>query len=165
MTESEPYANRRANRVAKRSQPSRDSVLSTPGMKFVVAIGSGTAPNSLGIRHRLIHDHSRHGLTVFFLFGRVHAVRFEVDRQRVHRVLHPKILHLAVMVRVTLVKHRNRAAVAGDVDTAQTGIKLDHAGPTRHFQKRDGYILLWVEPGAQSFSFAGQERTGMLRID
>lgn len=57
-------------------------------------------------------------------------MRFEVDREGMHGVLHAKILELAIVVRVILVKSRNGAAITGDVDAAQTRIELDDVGTT-----------------------------------
>jgi hypothetical protein len=53
-----------------------------------------------------------------------------------YRTLHAKILQLAIMVRVVLVKNRNGAALPGDVNAAQPWVELDYVGTAGHFEKR-----------------------------
>ncbi len=82
-----------------------------------------------------------------------------------HGVLHGKILHLAVVVRVVLMKNRNGAAVACDVDAAQTRIKLDYVGTAGHFEKRDGRVLVEIEHRHQLVSLTREEGTMVFRVE
>ena len=54
---------------------------------------------SLWIRYGLVNHHACDGLAVFFLFGRVYTMRFEIHRQSVHGVLHVEILYFSIVVR------------------------------------------------------------------
>src|ERR1700687_3318295 len=118
MTESDPYANKRANRVTNNSHPSLVRARSTIGIALVIDIG-GSRPH-LRLHHCVINTHPRNGLPVFFLFGRVQSMSPQIDSERVHRVLHTKILELSVVVRVILVENSDSTAVTRDVDTLQT---------------------------------------------
>src|SRR5580704_1598407 len=138
MTDNEPYANKRANRVTNRSHPSCDRILSALGMKLIVAI----AGESRSIRYGFVDHHPCDRFAIFFLFGCVHTMRFEVDGQAVHGVLHAEISELAIVVRIVLMENGNGPAVTGHVDAAQTWIKLDHVGTTRHLEKGDRRVLV-----------------------
>jgi hypothetical protein len=55
--------------------------------------------NSFGGRnHGFVHDHPRHWLPVFFLFGSVNAMRLRVDGETVYLWLHMKVLQLPEVV-------------------------------------------------------------------
>src|SRR6267378_3421649 len=103
MTESDPYANKRTNRVTNNNHPSLVRARSTIGIALVVDMG-GSRPH-LRLHHRVIDHHPRNGLPVFFLFGRVQSMSPQIDREGVHPMLHPKILELSVVVRVILVEN------------------------------------------------------------
>src|SRR2546421_3217277 len=127
MTESDPYANKRTNRVTSNNHPSLVRARSTIGIALVVDMGSRP---QLRLHHRVIDHHPRDGLPIFFLFGRVQSMSPQIDSERVHRVLHTKILKLSVVVRVIPVENSDSAAITRDVDTLQTVIELDNVGTT-----------------------------------
>src|SRR6478752_6852111 len=90
----------------------------------------------------LIDNHPRHQLAVLFFLGSVLAVRALVYRQAVDFVLDRKVFQLAEVVRIVFLKYRNRAAVAGHVNSLETGIIFDHVA-TVGCRKGSDYAVLF----------------------
>ena len=110
----------------------------------------------LWIGHCFINHHPRDGLSVFLLLRRVHPMGFEIDGERVHRVLHPEVLEFAIVVPVILVENSDGPAITRDINAAQTWIKFDDIRPAGHFEKRDWHVLVQVKTVINSFP--SQER-------
>jgi hypothetical protein len=74
----------------------------------------------------LIYDHPRHRLAIFLLLRSVNTVRALVHGQTVDFMLNGKVFQFAEMVRIILLEHRNRPAIAGHVDSLEPGIVFDY---------------------------------------
>src|SRR6266404_2226614 len=65
------------------------------------------------LHHGVVDNHSRYRTAVFLLFRRVNAMGPHVHRKAMHLPLNGKILELAKVIGVVLLKHRNGAAGTG----------------------------------------------------
>src|SRR5207249_3936345 len=89
--------------------------------------------------------HSRDWAAVFLLLGRVHAVGVEVHRQAVYLLLHGEVFEFPIIVGVLLLDNGDCTAVAGNVNSPQTRIKLDDFAPGGDGQECDGLVLVEIK--------------------
>src|SRR6478752_2992920 len=85
----------------------------------------------------LIDDHPCHRLAVLFFLRSVDAMGALIHGKAMHFVLHAKVLQLAEVIRVVLLKYRDRAAVTGYVNPFEAGIILDHIAAIGDRQRGD----------------------------
>src|SRR5690348_1013049 len=69
--------------------------------------------------NRLIHNHPANRLVVLLRFRCENAMRLSVNFQRMHALLHRKILELAKMIGILFFDHGYRAALACHVNPPQ----------------------------------------------
>src|SRR5882724_8417021 len=73
----------------------------------------------------LIHNHPCCWFAILFFFGSIHAVSALIYGKAMHFVLNSKVFQLAEVIRIVLLKNRNRAAVTSDVNPFEPGIVFD----------------------------------------
>src|SRR6266481_7932429 len=113
---------------------------------------------------RLIDDHPRDRLSILFLLRRVNAMRLGINGEAMDCMLDAKVFQLAVVVWIILMENGEGAAIARDVDAAQTSIEFDDIGSIRQRKKGDGRVLVEIENGHQVVLFTREERALVLRV-
>src|SRR5882724_11591482 len=82
-----------------------------------------------------IDRHARDSFAIRFLFWCIDTMCFRVDCEAVDLFLNGKILELPVVVGVIHLEDGNRPTSAGDVDSLQPWMELDHIRPESHGQE------------------------------
>ena len=120
---------------------------------------------SLRTSHGLVHNHPRDWFSVLFLFRRVNAMGLGINGKTMDSMLDAKVFQLAVVVWIVLMENGQGAAVARDIDAAETGIEFDDIWSVSQRKKGDGRVLVQIEDGHQVVLFARKKRAVMLRVE
>src|SRR6185437_444503 len=105
----------------------------------------------------LVYEHPADRTAVFFLFGRVDAVRLDVHRKSVHTVLNREVFEFAEMIRVVLLNDKNRAALARHINSFQPGVECHVVGALRHWNVGNGAMPVEIEYGQEVVAAAWQK--------
>ena len=105
--------------------------------------------------HCFINGHPCCWVTIDFLLRCIHAVCILIDCQAVYLLLYREVFELSKVIRVVLMKHGNRSAVASNVNAFESRVVFHHVGALCQRQESYGLMLLKIEDCHQFFSFAG----------
>jgi len=103
--------------------------------------------NRNSTEHGFINTHARSGLAVYFLFRRIHAVSFRVNREAMDLLLDRKVFEFPVVIRIIHLENGDRSAPASCINALEAGIELDHVRPACHWQEGDRLVLVQIEHG------------------
>src|SRR6266487_3212841 len=82
-----------------------------------------------------------------------------------HFPLNGKILELAKVIGVVLLKHRNGVAGTSDVDSLQSGIEFDDVSSRSRREVGNRFVSIKIEDGHPVIDFALKKRAMMFRIE
>ena len=117
-----------------------------------------------GKRYRFENQHSCDPVPILFLFGRVHAMRSNINSETVHTTLHRHVGQFAEAVRVVLLKHGDRPARTADVYASEAGIELHNIRTGGHLHRSNDLMGVEIEDGESVVSLAGEEGAMVLYV-